>query len=222
MKNRVFSKIIIMAVVLLTVSGFAVPQIVKANSFTVETINDQTIDLSEEEKEDLYYMREEEKLARDVYLTLYEQWDLSVFKRIASSEQKHMNSIGKLLEAYEIPDIIVDDSVGIFVNPELQKLFSELIEKGSKSMADALLVGGMIEEVDILDIEEAIKNTTHDDIARVYERLLRGSYNHLRAFISNYKSQTGETYEYQLMEDKPDEVEKDFNNFLRQGRGNRR
>lgn len=222
MKSKKFSKIIIIAVVVLSAMAFVVPQIVKANSLTAEIVNDQVVELSEEEKEDLYYMREEEKLARDVYLTLYEQWDLSVFKRIASSEQKHMDSVGRLLEAYEIPDIIVDDRVGIFVNTELQKLYSELIEKGSKSIADALLVGGMIEEVDILDLEEAIKNTTHDDIARVYERLLRGSYNHLRAFISNYKSQTGETYKYQLMEDKPDEVEKDFNNFLRQGRGNRR
>ena len=35
------------------------------------------------EVEALQYMREEEKLARDVYLALYEEWQLPIFQTIA-------------------------------------------------------------------------------------------------------------------------------------------
>jgi hypothetical protein len=43
--------------------------------------------LSPEEAAGLAYMREEEKLAHDVYLALYEQWGSTIFRSIASSEQ---------------------------------------------------------------------------------------------------------------------------------------
>jgi len=38
----------------------------------------------------LRFMREEEKLARDVYLKLFDTWKLTVFSRIARSEQRHL------------------------------------------------------------------------------------------------------------------------------------
>ena len=61
--------------------------------------------LSADEQADLLFMREEEKLARDTYLTFYEQYEtLTVFSNIASSEQMHMNAILKLLKKYKLPD----------------------------------------------------------------------------------------------------------------------
>jgi len=155
--------------------------------------------LLDDEVSDLIYMREEEKLARDVYLTLYELWDLNIFKNIASSEQKHTDSVKTLLDAYDLPDIVSDDTVGVFANDELQKLYDELVEKGSQSLSEALLVGGLIEELDILDLQEAIEKTEREDILQVYNNLLNGSYNHLQAFVSNYERQADESYSPQLM-----------------------
>ena len=63
-----------------------------------------TLALSEEEKTDLTFMREEEKLARDTYLTLYEVWDLAIFSNIASSEQTHKEALPTLLKKYNLPD----------------------------------------------------------------------------------------------------------------------
>lgn len=54
-------------------------------------------------------MREEEKLARDVYLELYETWDLPVFYNIAQSEQTHMGAVKTLIEKYNLKDPITDE-----------------------------------------------------------------------------------------------------------------
>ena len=39
------------------------------------------------------YMREEEKLARDVYLDLANHWSIPVFGKIAQAEQRHMDAV---------------------------------------------------------------------------------------------------------------------------------
>lgn len=49
-------------------------------------------------------MREEEKLARDVYLTFGEKWGLTLFTNIAKSEQTHTDAVKTLLDRYEIKD----------------------------------------------------------------------------------------------------------------------
>jgi len=46
--------------------------------------------LTAEEETELVYMREEEKLARDVYLTLTDTWQLPIFWNIAGAKQRHM------------------------------------------------------------------------------------------------------------------------------------
>jgi hypothetical protein len=128
-------------------------------------------------------MREEEKLARDVYLTLYEEWGVPVFNNIAASEETHMSAVGDLLERYEIADPIVNDIRGVFSNPDLQKLYNDLVEAGSKSRNDAFKMGALVEELDIYDLERLINDTNKSDIKLVYENLQKGSRNHLRAFV---------------------------------------
>lgn len=159
-----------------------------------------TTDLSEAEAEGLSFMREEEKLARDVYLMLYEQWGIRIFQNIAKAEETHMSAVAGLLERYGIPDPAADTAVGVFTNPELQALYDQLMEEGSQSLADALRVGALVEEVDIIDLEDYIDQTDNEDMLLVYQNLLKGSYNHLRAFTSTLEKQTGEIYQLQLLE----------------------
>ncbi|XRP96224.1 DUF2202 domain-containing protein [Methanocaldococcus sp. 16A] len=140
--------------------------------------------ISEEEKEGLIEMREEEKLARDVYLTLYHKWGLQIFKNIAESEQTHMDSVKYLLDKYNIPDPVKSDEVGKFSNPKFEELYNKLVEQGSKSVVDALKVGATIEDLDIADLEHWISKTDNEDIKFVYENLMKGSRNHMRAFVS--------------------------------------
>jgi len=139
--------------------------------------------ISEEEKEGLIEMREEEKLARDVYLTLYNKWKLQIFKNIAKSEQTHTDSVKYLLDRYGIEDPVKSDEIGKFSNPKFEQLYKDLVEKGSKSEVDALMVGATIEDLDIADLEHWLNKTDNEDIKFVYENLMKGSRNHLRAFV---------------------------------------
>lgn len=158
-----------------------------------------TLPLSAEEAADLTFMREEEKLARDTYLTLYELWELEIFSNIASSEQMHMNAILKLLKKYDLPDPAAGNEIGEFTNDTLQALYNTLIGMGELSGLDALKVGGIIEETDMRDIKAAIERSVHDDVDAVYESLLCGSRNHLRGFAQNIEQLTGEAYVAQVL-----------------------
>ncbi len=138
--------------------------------------------LAPEEEADLLYMREEEKLARDVYLALYDKWHLTVFSNISKSEQTHMDAIWTLLDRYDLGDPV--QGPGFFTNQHLQEVYDGLIAKGTLSVHDALEVGVLIEETDIEDLKAALTRTTHKDIVRVYTNLKAGSVNHLKAFNS--------------------------------------
>jgi len=148
----------------------------------------------DEEIADLIFVREEEKLAHDVYNVLYDQYGLNIFANIANSELKHTDAIKLLLDRYGLDDPVGDNGPGEFTNEDLQTLYNDLIDSGSQSLTDALLVGLAIEEIDILDLEEAMARTELPAILKVYGNLLNGSHNHLRAFVSTYESQTGEVY----------------------------
>jgi len=156
--------------------------------------------LSDAEVEGLLYMREEEKLARDVYLVLYEEWGMPIFQNIANSEQTHTDAVKTLIDRYGLEDPAAGQDVGTFTNPELQELYDLLVETGSQSLADALRVGVAIEEIDILDLVEWIAQTNQADIVMVYENLMKGSRNHLRSFVSTLEQQTEETYQPQYLD----------------------
>jgi hypothetical protein len=138
--------------------------------------------LSPTESASLQYMREEEKLAHDVYVTLYAKWGLRVFNNISAAEQRHTDAIVTLLNRYGISDPAAGNPVGVFTNSDLQALYDKLIAQGSISTAAALKVGVLIEQTDIQDLKTHIAETTKADILQVYNNLLRGSQNHLRAF----------------------------------------
>ena len=151
--------------------------------------------LNQEEMDGLAFMREEEKLARDVYLALYDQWGVPVFQNIAGSEQAHMDSILMLLEQYDLADPAAGLGAGEFSNPLFQSLYEELLGQGSLSQAGALTVGATIEELDIVDLQARLAQTENEYIVQVYNNLLAGSENHLRAFVSNLERQTGIVYQ---------------------------
>ena len=147
-------------------------------------IDIQPQQLTEAEIEGILFMREEEKLARDVYLYLYEIFPLRPFLNISKSEQAHMDAIKYLIDKYELEDPVGDNPVGVFNNEELQEMYNELIETGSKSKEDALKVGALIEEVDIIDLQHELEvKAENEDVIRVYQNLCRASENHLRAFV---------------------------------------
>ncbi len=136
--------------------------------------------LESDDAEGLAFMREEEKLAGDVYRALYEVWRLPIFDNIQAAEQTHTSAVESLLVRYDLADPALDRPAGDFENEALQNLYDELVARGSESTTEALAVGALIEELDISDLQA--RASTNPDIALVYANLERGSRNHLRAF----------------------------------------
>ncbi len=155
-------------------------------------------ELDTTEQNAILFMREEEKLARDVYLTLRDKWGLIIFDNIASSEQRHMDMVGQLIEKYGLEDPVTDDSIGVFQNEILKGLYEDLVSRGEESVVEALRVGATIEDLDISDLETRLGETDNDDIRQVFENLKNGSYNHMRSFYSALSSY-GESYNAQYI-----------------------
>ncbi len=139
--------------------------------------------LDDAEREGLVWMREEEKLARDVYLAMYALYGTRVFSNIIASEQRHMDAVKNLLDKYGIDDPAAGKKPGEFTNPAFVTLYLSLVQRGETSLVEAYNVGVQIEEMDIEDLEARLKTENLNlDIKRVYTNLLSASMQHLKAF----------------------------------------
>jgi hypothetical protein len=137
-----------------------------------------------EERNGLILMREEEKMAHDVYSFLYDKWNIMIFNNIASSEQTHTDAVLKLLVKYDIDDPASGKNFGVFNDTSLQRMYNQFLINGNYSLLSALTVGATIEDLDIYDLEKLILKVDNQDIAFVYNNLLKASRNHMRAFYS--------------------------------------
>lgn len=153
-------------------------------SLPVIPLHAQTV-LTATEQGNLEFMREEEKLARDIYTHLYGIWGTPIFNTISISEQRHMNAVLSSLDFYGIADPAEGNAAGVFTNTALQQLYDDLIAQAESSEISALEVGIIVEETDISDLETSIGSTSRPDIIRLYNNLLKGSLNHLSAFTNN-------------------------------------
>ncbi|GET33646.1 hypothetical protein PbJCM13498_25090 [Prolixibacter bellariivorans] len=171
---------------------------VKALSLIIDDDGNLAGDLTDEEVASLQFMIEEEKLARDVYLEMNDLYGLKVFANISNSEQRHMDAVLFLIDGYNIVNPASDER-GVFVNETLAQLYANLIEDGKQSLEDALKVGAFIEESDIVDLNNWLTKVENANVELVYASLLKGSTNHLRAFVRNLAS-LGITYEPQVLD----------------------
>jgi hypothetical protein len=154
-----------------------------------DTDDVDTDDAVSEQNADLLFIREEEKLARDVYDVLGAQYGNQIFLNIRQSEQSHMDALLPHIDRLGLTDPIVDDSTGAFVNPDLQALYTTLIDQGDADLAAALTVGAVIEDLDIVDIANAIERTDDAALITTYETLMCGSRNHLRSYTTQLSRQ---------------------------------
>jgi len=139
--------------------------------------------LTDGEKQGILFIREEEKAARDLYLSLYAQENLSIFSSIAQSEQNHMDSVKVLIDKFGLQDPVQEER-GAFTNQSLKSLYDDLLEKGKESPEAALEAGAVFEEISILDLQRELSGTNNQDIRTVFEGLLSGSEKHLRSYVN--------------------------------------
>ena len=149
-------------------------------------------DLDDDEIAGLMKMREEEKLARDVYEYFYEKYEMKIFGNIAESEKTHMFAVKAMIDKYQLEDPADNSPAGEFKSNDLQEIYDLLITKGNTSLTEALIVGAIIEDLDIADLDELLTKTSNQDLKYVYENLNLGSRNHLRAFYPQVINNNGE------------------------------
>ena len=171
----------------------------------------------------LNFMREEEKLARDVYQTLGTMYpDSAIFGNIDDSEQIHMTAVKAMIEKYGYEDPNTNDNVGVYTGEDFGWYFTEkynlLVERASVSELEALYVGAFIEELDMMDINQCPQvivetdnginddsecgkvYTDNADIQRLYSSLLDGSDSHLEGYVQNIEKIIGEgNYQAQVL-----------------------
>lgn len=164
-----------------------------------QTINDFPYEeLSDEEVVSLLQMREEEKLAYDVYDYLYDKYGMRIFSNIKDSEETHMFAVKLILDKYEQEDPVQSDERGAFTDADINNLYQLLTAKGDSSLLDALIVGATIEDLDIKDLMDLSENVNNQDILYVYDNLTLGSRNHLRSFYTQILNNGG-TYQPQYI-----------------------
>jgi hypothetical protein len=154
--------------------------------------------LSSAETESLLFMREEEKLARDVYRALFAANGDRSFAKIATAEQRHMDEVKLLLDRYGFADPAAATAPGEFVNTRLASLYTDLVARGRATLVDALKVGATIEDLDLSDVGKALAASDNRDVDTVMQNLGKGSRNHLRAFSARLTA-LGATYEAQVL-----------------------
>ncbi len=174
---------------------------------TLQTLESSTPAVTMSSDEDgILLMREEEKLARDVYLALGEMWNIRVFSNIARAEQMHMDAMAYLLDDRGIVDPVANAAPGEFSIEKMQSLYDTLVAQGSESAVAALKVGALIEDLDIADLENLLEGTEDDLTLQAYGYLLAGSENHMRAFVGQIE-RYGESYEPSyISEDRMNEI----------------
>jgi len=177
-----------------------------------DPVNENTapLSLTEQEKTDLLFLIEEEKMARDVYLFSGALYNQNIFQNIPESEQIHMDRIKSLLEKYNLEDPTEGMGQGEFTNPEIQALYNELTNSSSESLMGALIAGATIEDLDIADLLSLPANTDKEDLISAYEFLVCGSKNHMRGFMNQINSNDG-SYTPQYID------EELFNEILQSG-----
>lgn len=155
-----------------------------------ETLNKSTItlapgELSAEEEASLIFMRQEEKLLRDVYTVFSQTWEIKIFDQFKQAEQRHMDAIERLLNKYSITDPVTSDEIGVFDDPQFQQKFNDYTAQGIISISEAMSAAQTMEQEAIEVIINYLLYVDNSDIFKVYTNLKTASEVHLTSINSH-------------------------------------
>jgi len=173
--------------------------------YFIDTLPSYT--LSQELKDAIAYMGNEERLAYDVYMNLYEYLSTNdgmqvkqLYNIATKSEKTHVSIVQSIVQKYNLiaDDLsnvasgVADSAVsfedmprGVYDIPAIQALYDVLYDKGIVSAQDALEVGCMVEVTDINDLDSYLTLAVDSgalDVQSAFEVLRSGSYQHYWAF----------------------------------------
>lgn len=147
--------------------------------------------LSDAEVNGILSLREEEKVAYDVYTFMFEKYESKVFKNIAENEKDHMDKIKELIDQYNLNDPLsgIADQKGVFSSNKMKALYDEMIMAGNYGLLDALRAAARFEETDIVDLRKYLSSASDQTVINTYINLESGSQDHLRALVKDIKEE---------------------------------
>jgi len=175
-------------------------------------------ELTQEVKDTIAYMGNEERLAYDVYQYLYNYHlnngvAINQLTNISTrSETKHIQTVELLVKKYitslddfsnldatrnldadmSYSDLSADEMpAGKYNIQHIQDLYDELTAKGVESKEAALEAGCIVEVVDVEDLDDEIalaRESNATDIVTAFEFLREGSYKHYWSFDKGLKN----------------------------------
>ncbi len=162
----------------------------------IASIPQKALDASEAAQ--LFYLREEEKLARDVYIRLHSKWAAPIWQNISRSEERHFDALKLLLDRHRLRDPAAGKAMGSFQDAGLQTLYGDLVAQGEASFSAALRTGATIEDLSVRNLEKALASTDNSALKMVYRNLQNASRNHL-SVLANRLEAAGEKYAAQYI-----------------------
>ena len=154
-----------------------------ASAGTIATTVTTAADTTGLSNAQLTEMREEERVARDLYEQLADTSGSLVFTRIAASEQRHLDAVENLMEMQGMDPDAAGRTVGEYAVPSLQTAYDTWLDQGTESAEEAFTVGVDLETQDIADLK-TLDPASGTPAERVVAALLQGSRHHLAAFTA--------------------------------------
>jgi len=206
MKNRIFLSLVAVSTLVLMSGCNSSSGSSKSSNIDFDANAYPKSILTQEVKDALAYMGNEERLAYDVYMNLYDHYiangiEIKQLLNISqNAETKHIDIVQQLVRKYQlaedelsdVSDPVADNTVtqsdmprGVYDIVKIQELYDALYDKGVDSKKDALEVGCMVEVVDVTDLDEYIQlaqTSEAIDVVDAFNILRDGSYNHYWAF----------------------------------------
>jgi hypothetical protein len=157
-------------------------------------------EINQDEIRDLRYTREEQKMSLDLYQEFYMLYEHHVFDQIATSEERNMEKVRKLLDVYGLVDPItgIRELRGEFHNATIQQHYDHFYALGIQSRTDALKVSAQVEELDISILQLHLNRTDNPLLRSTYEQLLRESEDHLLTFVRHLEME-GQDYHAKIL-----------------------
>lgn len=164
---------------ILSVDADGVSTLTRAN---VAPVLGVTAPLSADEIEFLFAIREDEKVARDLYTSFSALYPASVqIAKIKTAEDSHIACIEAVLDYYEISYPAMT-ATGVFEDAERQALYNDLVDK-SATLLETFGTMAVIEEETVLAYKSVQSEITNENISLVVANMIKASSNHLKAAV---------------------------------------
>lgn len=148
----------------------------------ITPVMEATSPLTADETEFLYAIREDEKIAHDVYAAFSALYPAAkTISKIMTAESSHISAAEAVLDYYEIEYPPLSDT-GIFEDADRQALYNDLITKGT-TLIKAYGTMALMEEETVYAYKSIQNQLTNSNLSLLLSQLIKASSNHLRATV---------------------------------------